>query len=96
MEAGRAPRGLEWLKEGRRTVAAVLVETLGSAPLDPGATMLVDADGTIAGSVTGGCGGGGALRGAQAVLRGAPARVVTYGISDDETAGDGLMSGCGG
>src|SRR3712207_6923654 len=56
---------LRWLDEGRRVVAATLVETLGSAPLDPGAEMLVDDDGRIEGSVTGGCvlgalGGGGA------------------------------------
>ena len=46
---------LSWLAEGRRVVAATLVGTDGSAPLDPGATMLVDGDGHIEGSVTGGC-----------------------------------------
>ena len=88
------PRGLEWLEEGRRTAAAVLVETLGSAPLEPGATMLVDADGNVDGSVTGGCVEAALFEEAQAVLGGAPPRVVTYGISDEEAAGVGLM--CGG
>ena len=31
-----------WLREGRRVVNAMLVERIGSAPLDPGAQMLVD------------------------------------------------------
>src|SRR4051812_66061 len=46
---------LAWLAEGRRVVAATLVETVGSAPLDPGAEMLLDDRGRIEGTVTGGC-----------------------------------------
>src|SRR5687768_7168442 len=46
---------LEWLGEGRRVVSATLVESIGSAPLEPGAEMLVDDSGRIEGSVTGGC-----------------------------------------
>jgi len=46
---------LRWRSEGRRVVAAMLVEVLGSAPLGLGATMLVDDAGHIEGSVTGGC-----------------------------------------
>ncbi len=33
---------LERLRAGRRVVAAVLVDVEGSAPLPPGATMLID------------------------------------------------------
>src|SRR5215212_6738840 len=85
---------LRWLDEGRRVVAATLVETLGSAPLDPGATMLVDDTGRIEGSVTGGCVEGALVEEAQGVLAGAPPRVATYGISDQQAADVGLM--CGG
>jgi xanthine dehydrogenase accessory factor len=46
---------LEWLREGRRVAAGTLVGIDGSAPLDVGASMYVDADGVIEGSVTGGC-----------------------------------------
>jgi xanthine/CO dehydrogenase XdhC/CoxF family maturation factor len=35
-------------------VCATLVERIGSAPLDPGAQMLIDDRGEIEGSVTGG------------------------------------------
>jgi xanthine dehydrogenase accessory factor len=85
---------LDWLAEGRRVVAATLVETLGSAPLDPGAEMLVDDSGRIEGSVTGGCVEGALVEEAQGILAGAPPRVATYGISDQQAADVGLM--CGG
>ena len=85
---------LKWLDEGRRVVAATLVETVGSAPLDPGAEMLVDDTGRIEGSVTGGCVEGALVEEAQGVLAGAPPRVATYGISDQQAADVGLM--CGG
>jgi xanthine dehydrogenase accessory factor len=85
---------LQWLDEGRRVVAASLIETVGSAPLDPGAAMLVDDDGRIEGSVTGGCVEGALVEEAQGVLAGAPPRVATFGISDQQAADVGLM--CGG
>ena len=46
---------VDWLRDGRRVVGATLVETVGSAPLDPGAQMLIDDRTNIEGSVTGGC-----------------------------------------
>jgi xanthine dehydrogenase accessory factor len=85
---------LSWLAEGRRVVAATLVGTDGSAPLDPGATMLVDERGRIEGSVTGGCVEGALFEEASAVLDGEPPRFRTYGISDSVATGVGLM--CGG
>src|SRR3954447_14368565 len=85
---------LQWLEEGRRVVGAKLVETVGSAPLEPGAEMLVDDAGRIEGSVTGGCVEGALVEEAMGILGGAPPRVATYGISDDQAVGVGLM--CGG
>src|SRR5215210_8031436 len=85
---------LGWLEEGRRVVAATLVDAIGSAPLDPGAEMLVDDTGRIEGSVTGGCVEGALVEEAHGILAGAPPRVATYGISDDQAVGVGLM--CGG
>ena len=83
-----------WLREGRRVVNAMLVERIGSAPLDPGAQMLVDERGNIEGSVTGGCVEAALVEEAHAILAGEAPRVATYGISDEEAAGVGLM--CGG
>ncbi len=56
--------------------------------------MAVSADGTVAGSVSGGCVEGAVYEVAREVMAGAPARVVTYGISDDEAFAVGLT--CGG
>jgi xanthine dehydrogenase accessory factor len=85
---------VEWLREGRRVVGAALVERIGSAPLDPGAQMLVDDRGNIEGSVTGGCVEAALVEEAQRILAGGEPRVVTYGVSDEEALGVGLM--CGG
>src|SRR5687767_9044738 len=85
---------LDWLEQGRRVVAATLGETVGSAPPDPGAEMLVSDQGHIEGSVTGGCVEGALVEEARKILDGAPPRVARYGISDSEAADVGLM--CGG
>ena len=85
---------LSWLGEGRRVAAATLVAAEGSSPFEPGATMLVDDQGRIEGSVTGGCVEGALFEEASAVLRSEPPRLRTYGISDSDAAGVGLM--CGG
>jgi xanthine dehydrogenase accessory factor len=94
MDVASIETAVRWLQEGRRVVACTLVETVGSAPLDPGAQMLVDDQGHIEGSVTGGCVEGALVEEAQGVLAGAPPRVAGYGISDQQAADVGLM--CGG
>ena len=45
----------EWLADDRPLALATLVETIGSTPLEAGSMMLVDGDGRVEGSVTGGC-----------------------------------------
>lgn len=85
---------VDWLRSGRRVVGATLVETIGSAPLDPGAQMLIDDRLNIEGSVTGGCVEGALVDEARGILEGHAPRVVTYGISDEQATGVGLM--CGG
>jgi xanthine dehydrogenase accessory factor len=85
---------VDWLREGRRVVGATLVETIGSAPLDPGAQMLIDDQLRIEGSVTGGCVEGALVDEARGIFAGTAARVVTYGISDEQATDVGLM--CGG
>src|SRR5205085_9834105 len=51
-------------------------------------------DGQVEGSVTGGCVEAALAQEAEVILAGGPPVVRTYGISDDEAAGVGLM--CGG
>jgi xanthine dehydrogenase accessory factor len=83
-----------WLREGRRVAAGLLVEVEGSAPLFPGATMLVDERGNVEGSITGGCVESAVAMEAEQVLAGRPPRLVTYGISDELAGTVGLT--CGG
>ena len=44
-----------WRSAGRRVAVARVVGLEGSAPRDPGATMVVNDAGEVAGSVSGGC-----------------------------------------
>jgi xanthine dehydrogenase accessory factor len=83
-----------WVADGRRIVVATVVERQGSAPRDPGASLAVNDLGEVAGSVTGGCVEPAVIREAHEVLAGGPARIVRYGIADDDAFGVGLS--CGG
>jgi xanthine dehydrogenase accessory factor len=84
-----------WLDARRRFVQALLVEVEGSAPLPPGAMMLIDERGEIEGSITGGCVEGAVVTEAEAILAGRRGPgVLTYGISDELAGTVGLM--CGG
>ncbi len=85
----------QWLREERRVASGLLVGIDGSAPLQAGASVYIDADGTIEGSVTGGCVESAVAQEALAMMAGdEPPRLVTYGISDDLAGTVGLM--CGG
>jgi xanthine dehydrogenase accessory factor len=84
-----------WRKQGKRVAVARVVEVEGSGPRDPGATMAVNQDGEVAGSVSGGCVEGAVLTEALAVLDGEKqAGIVTFGYSDDDAFAVGLT--CGG
>jgi xanthine dehydrogenase accessory factor len=73
---------------------ATVVATWRSAPRPPGAAMLVGPDGTVVGSVSGGCVEGAVYDLAEAARDGAPARMQRYGVSDDDAFAVGLT--CGG
>jgi xanthine dehydrogenase accessory factor len=94
VEALTRRTGLRWLAEGRRVVAATLVEVDGSAPMPVGATMLFDSTGNVEGSVTGGCVEAALAVEAEGIFAGGAARTVSYGIDDSSDGEVGLM--CGG
>jgi xanthine dehydrogenase accessory factor len=73
---------------------AVVVRTFGSAPRPEGAVLLYASDGRIAGSVSGGCVEGAAAEEIERARATGRARVVRYGISDEEAWDVGLA--CGG
>jgi xanthine dehydrogenase accessory factor len=84
-----------WRGAGQRVALARVVNIEGSGPRDPGAAMVVNDAGEVAGSVSGGCVEGAVVSEALAILRGEEAsRVVTFGYSDDEAFAVGLT--CGG
>ncbi len=89
---------IAWLADSRRVVQALLVEVEGSAPLPVGAMMVIDDQGSIEGSLTGGCVEGAVVTEAEALLNAGPpagaGKLLRYGISDELAGTVGLM--CGG
>ena len=73
---------------------AVVVRTFGSAPRPEGANLLYATDGRIAGSVSGGCVEGAAAEEIEHARATGHARVIRYGISDEQAWDVGLA--CGG
>ena len=86
-----------WRAAGKRVAIARVVGVEGSGPRDPGASMAVNEDGEVAGSVSGGCVEGAVVSEALGILAagpGARGRLVTFGYSDDTAFAVGLT--CGG
>ncbi len=84
-----------WRAGGHRIAVARVVGLEGSGPRDPGATMVVNDAGEVAGSVSGGCVEGAVVTAALEVLDGSRERgVISFGYSDDEAFAVGLT--CGG
>ncbi len=85
----------DWLEAGHRVVLATIVKTWGSAPRPIGALTAVRDDGTIAGSVSGGCIEDDMIDRIRArQLVGEKPTTTTYGISAEEAQRFGLP--CGG
>ena len=83
-----------WTADGVAAGRAVVIRTFGSAPRSTGAVLLVSADGRLAGSVSGGCVEGAAATEIEQARETGHARVIRYGISDEEAWDVGLA--CGG
>ncbi|MGH9126770.1 MAG: XdhC family protein [Acidimicrobiales bacterium] len=84
-----------WQAAGRRVAVARVVGLEGSGPREPGATMAVNDQGEVAGSVSGGCVEGAVVSEAMDILAGdGRPRLVTFGYSDDQAFAVGLT--CGG
>jgi xanthine dehydrogenase accessory factor len=83
-----------WRATGASAARAVVIRTFGSAPRPEGAVMLVSSDGRLAGSVSGGCVEGAAYEEVERARADGKARVIRYGISDEQAWDVGLA--CGG
>jgi xanthine dehydrogenase accessory factor len=85
---------VRWWRAGEPAGLATVVATWRSAPRQPGAAMLVGPDGTVSGSVSGGCVEGAVYELCQEVAASGRPRTIKYGVSDDDAYEVGLP--CGG
>ncbi|WP_170371156.1 XdhC family protein [Ruegeria arenilitoris] len=83
-----------WFREGRGAVLATVVETWGSAPRRVGAQLVISGDGRIEGSVSGGCVEGAVIVEALEAIEEGEARLLEFGVSDEDAFAVGLA--CGG
>lgn len=85
---------LKWHAEGHPTALATVVETWGSAPRRVGAQLVIAGDGRIEGSVSGGCVEGAVIVEALEAMDEGEARLLEFGVSDEDAFAVGLA--CGG
>jgi xanthine dehydrogenase accessory factor len=81
-------------RAGHTAGLGTVVRTFRSAPRLPGASMLVAPDGSVTGSVSGGCVEGAVYELATEVVQSGTPRLERYGVSDDDAFAVGLT--CGG
>ncbi|WP_172826643.1 XdhC/CoxI family protein [Mycobacterium sp. 1423905.2] len=81
-------------RAGETAGVGTVVRTLRSAPRPPGASMVVAPDGSVSGSVSGGCVEGAVYDLATEVVHSGSPQLERYGVSDDDAFAVGLT--CGG
>ncbi|MBK3632183.1 XdhC family protein [Streptomyces sp. MBT97] len=89
-----APQLCAWLAEGREAAVATVVSVGGSAPRGPGAALAVDGEGTVIGSVSGGCVEASVYELCARALESGDSVLERFGYSDDDAFAVGLT--CGG
>ncbi|WP_406146997.1 XdhC family protein [Streptomyces sp. NBC_01012] len=83
-----------WADEGREFAVATVVAVGGSAPRGPGAALAVDSEGTVVGSVSGGCVEGAVYELCLQALQDGETVLERFGYSDEDAFAVGLT--CGG
>lgn len=89
-----AALALDWAQAGRKVALATVIETWGSAPRAVGSQLVIDSDGAMEGSVSGGCVEGAVVTAAIDAIAAGKSEVLEFGVSDDEAFAVGLA--CGG
>ena len=83
-----------WLAADDKIALARVIKTWGSSPRPTGSVMLVNGNGKIAGSVSGGCVEGAVVKSSINVLEEHASQKLDFGVSDEEAWSVGLS--CGG
>ena len=83
-----------WREAGRGVALATVVSTWGSSPRPVGAKLAVAESGEFVGSVSGGCVEGAVVEEGLATIRDGKARMLDFGITNDQAWEVGLA--CGG
>ncbi|NMG30084.1 methylmalonyl Co-A mutase-associated GTPase MeaB [Aromatoleum evansii] len=83
-----------WRAEGRGAALATVVRTWGSSPRPEGSHLAVEQGGAFVGSVSGGCIEGAVIGEAQDSIADGKARLLEFGVSDEQAWEVGLA--CGG
>ena len=84
----------DWKEDGRKVAIATVVKTWGSSPRPVGSQLVVDDQGTMMGSVSGGCIEGAVVKEAREVMAGAAPKLLDFGVSNEQAWEVGLA--CGG
>ena len=83
-----------FISKEQRFAVATVIKTWGSAPRPVGSVMLIAEDGSMSGSVSGGCVEGAVVKHAMIVLENNKPQILDFGVTDDEAWLVGLS--CGG
>lgn len=81
---------------GKGAVLAIVVHVVGSAYRREGAKLLVDEDGNLYGTISGGCLEGEVREAARQVLQSGRPRLLHFDLTADDDAVWGLGLGCNG
>lgn len=84
----------KWQDEGKKIAVATVVKATGSSLRPEGSKMLLGSDGSISGSVTGGCVESAVFEETQAVLETGKPKLLSYGVTNEQAWEVGLS--CGG
>ena len=84
----------QWRAAGKSVALATVVTTWGSSPRPVGSQMAVGPDGTMIGSVSGGCIEGAVVKEALEAMQDGKPRQLDFGVSNEQPWEVGLA--CGG
>ncbi|MDW3192386.1 MAG: XdhC family protein, partial [Cytophagales bacterium] len=71
----------KWQSNNNRVAIARVIKTWGSSPRPVGSVMLVNEDGKMAGSVSGGCVEGSVVKKSLEIIDAGTASRLTFGVS---------------